>query len=147
MTTLLLGINNLEFKNTTHKMHNSIYSGIDIFSKTNQYDIAYGIGFDITGLGTTGQSSLNYTMASQLKLGYSFYYILQYPVHIKAELGYGATRFYDKNYWGSQYGISIDVRVYKDIGIGIKYKHVNTGVNQTSYSSYDTDILFLQMSF
>lgn len=147
MTNISLGLNSVKFKDGTIKDNHSVYASIDAFTKTNKYNIAYGLGFDINALGTAGQSSLNYTLASQLKLGYSLYAMIKYPIHIKTEVGYGVTRFYDRNYWGSQYAISLDANIYENIGIGIKYKYVNTGINLSSYSSYNTNILFLQMSF
>jgi len=113
-------------------------------------DIYIGIGADvlaIEGPASSSASNGNYTLAGQLKVGYSLENLINWGVHLKAEYGYGITRFGDKNYNGSQYGFSVDSRIYKNLGAGYKYKSVNTGIDSSVFDTYTTNIFFVELTF
>lgn len=97
-----------------------------------------GIGADFVGI--DGYSSRtepyrNYTLGGQLKIGYSLASLIHWNVNLKAEGGYGVTRYTSTNNWGSQYGASIDTKIYSSFGVGYKYKHVNMGIGNASYTA------------
>jgi hypothetical protein len=106
------------------------YAGMDFFMPIVIDGVAVGVGFDIVGLGSsvTPQGSLDsYTMGAQVKAAYSLKNLIHWNANIKGEVGYGVTRLNSLNESGVQYGVGVGVQVYKDFGIGYKYKVIDTG--------------------
>jgi len=106
-----------------------------------------GIGVDIVGIdgyASATESYGNYTLGGQLKIGYSLASLIHWNVNLKAEGGYGVTRYSSTNNWGSQYGASIDTKIYSSLGVGYKYKHVNMGIGNASYNA---NIFYAEIMF
>ncbi len=105
-----------------------LYFGADFMVPSDSFSI--GIGFDNVGLyGGNGATNTygNYTLGGQVKLGYSFKSLINYPIVIKADVGYGVTQYYKNNYYGTQYGINLEGKLYKLLGAGVGYKSIDTG--------------------
>lgn len=97
-----------------------------------------GIGIDIVGIDgyvAYDETYGNYTLGGQLKIGYSLESLIHWDVNLKAGYGYGVTRYASTNNWGSQYEAGAETRVYKSLGVGYKYKHVNMGIGSASYNA------------
>jgi hypothetical protein len=106
------------------------YAGMDFFMPIVIDGLAVGVGADVVGLGSsmTPQGSLNsYTMGAQIKAAYSLKNLIHWNANIKGEVGYGVTRLNSLNESGVQYGVGASVQIYKDFGIGYKYKIIDTG--------------------
>jgi len=137
------GVNTISYSGDIQQK-SSAYLGLDVIPKLSDSNFGIGVGADINWLGSAGKSTGNYTMGCHVSLAYSFYETLGYPVHIKAISGYGVSRFYDKNYWGFQYGAYIDMPIYKNIGVGGGYKYVNIGHPLTE--SYGATLLYINIT-
>jgi hypothetical protein len=107
------------------------YFGADFFLPVTLDNIGVGVGFDMMrigdSIGSQGTSD-SYTMGAQLKVAYSLKDIVRWNANIKAELGYGLTYLGNTDETGMQYGIGANVQVYKNFGVGYKYKVVDTGI-------------------
>jgi hypothetical protein len=66
-------------------------------------------------------------MGAQIKGAYSLKNLIHWDANIKGEVGYGVTRLNTVNEYGMQYGVGASVQIYKDFGIGYKYKVIDTG--------------------
>ena len=147
MSNLEIGAGAAQYNGVTGS--SKLYMGGSLMAPIYQ-DIYVGVGADILsieGPASSNYSNGSYTLAAQLKLGYSLENLLNWGVHLKAEYGYGVTRFGDTNYTGSQYGFSIDSEIYKNFGVGYKYKSVNTGIDNSAFDSYTSNILFAEITF
>ena len=106
-----------------------------------------GAGMDLIGIdgyASANETYGNYTLGGELKIGYSLQSLIHWNVNLKAEVGYGVTRYSSTNNWGSQYGASIDTEIYSNFGVGYKYKHVNMGIGS---ASYNTNIFYVAVMF
>jgi len=152
MSSVSMGLGSVRFGGDVDSS-STLHLKADGFSKVSDYGLAYGLGIDLVTLSSSNSTSSykknsngNYTLGLQFKLGYSLYSLINYPVHIKVEAGYGVTRFNDENKYGAQFGTSLDVAVYKDYSVGIAYKQVSTGVSGSVYDIYTSNIVFIQKS-
>lgn len=105
-----------------------------------------GAGFDFVGIDGYSANELfgNYTLGAQLKIGYSLESLINWRVNLKAGYGYGVTRYASTNNGGSQYEMGIDSKLYKTLGVGYKYKHVDMGIGN---ASYDANIVYAELMF
>ncbi|MDD3475391.1 MAG: hypothetical protein PHI38_00835 [Sulfurimonas sp.] len=121
----------------------NLYFGADFIIPSN--DFSFGVGFDIVGLDGGGGSTDtygNYTLGGQLKVAYSLKSLIDLPVILKADVGYGVTRFYKENYWGYQYGTNLEVKLYKNFGAGVGYKMIDT---DTVLGKTDNYLVYLSL--
>lgn len=151
MSSIQLGVTKAIY-NGGNTGDSKIYFGTDLMVPlaTDTSAFYFGVGFDlvaIDGVSSTSSTYGNYTLGAQAKVGYSLAPLIGWNVNLKADVGYGVTRWISSNYWGAQYSASIDTEVYNGWGIGYKYKHVNTGISGNIFDSYNTNIFFLEKTF
>ncbi|MFT7005383.1 MAG: hypothetical protein ACJAWW_002757, partial [Sulfurimonas sp.] len=153
MSSIEFGLTKTDYNNDDLYTGNSkVYfgAGIMIPLATDASALHVGVGFDLVGLdGYSSSSSTygNYTLGAQVKIGYALAPVINWNVNLKADIGYGVTRWISSNYFGLQYSASIDAEIYNGFGIGYKYKHVNTGIGRNTFNSYNTNIFFLEKIF
>lgn len=150
MSSLMLGVSKADYS-AKESGDSKPYIGVDLMtSLAKSESFHFGVGFDLVGIdGISSSSSTygNYTLGGGLKVGYSLASLINWNVNLKADLGYGVTRWESSNYWGLQYSASLDAEIYKGWGIGYKYKHVEADVDKNSFDSYSANIFFIQKMF
>jgi len=132
----------------TNKSDTNMYFGADAFIPLAfNEDVHLGIGFDVISLGgaTTNNSNGSYSSGLQLKAAYSLESFIKWKANIKAELGYGVTRLDTTNKWGAQYALSGEFQLYKNLGIGYKYKVIDSGFNNVG--NIKTHITYLKYAW
>jgi hypothetical protein len=153
MSSIELGFTKADYSNNSINTESSkVYlgAGLMVPLRTQKSALHVGIGFDLIGLdGYSSKSSTygNYTLGVQAKVGYALAPIINWNVNLKADIGYGVTRWISSNYFGFQYSASIDAEIYDGFGIGYKYKYVNTDIGKNIFNSYNTNIFFLEKIF
>ena len=116
------------------KENTGYYSGIDVFQELKNFS-GFGLGFgaDInifpTQMDGISYGNSAYTMATQLKVGYSFNPKFAIPLRLKASYGYGVSRIVNENGWGTQYDLAIEYNIYSNYGVAYKYKSANANLN------------------
>jgi len=100
----------------------NIYMHLDIIPRKSTSNFGYGAGIDYMSLGDVvnynarysdrNKAQRNYVLGLQLKAGYTLNSLIGYPVDLKAGVGYGVTRLIDTNFFGMQYEVSVDVKIY-----------------------------------
>ena len=140
ITNVKLGIaqSNTQLENET----DNLYFGADLMFDSKGF--SFGIGFDYIGLQSNRNSSSNYIAAPQIKVGYNLEELTTLPILLKADVGYGVTRYEDENHWQAQYGGSIEIKLYKGLGAGIGYKYVDT---DTRLGEVDNTMAYLSLFF
>ena len=150
MSSVFLGMSSVEF-DIENDADNGVYFGADGFMYTQIEGLAVGVGGDYTGFNLPKyrytNNSDDYTLAMQLKLGYSFEGLISWPVQLKTSLGYGVSRMYAENSWGYQYDVSLESKVYKSFGVGVKYKYVDTGSDIALLEDYTAVIGYARITF
>lgn len=112
---------------SSNEQSTNVYFGADFMAPSEAF--SFGVGFDIVGLDGGGGSTNsygNYTLGGQIKVAYSLKSLINLPLVLKADAGYGVTQFYKKNYWGYQYGANLETKLYKSLGVGVGYKKIDT---------------------
>jgi len=108
--------------------HDKLYFGADWMIPSSKFSL--GLGFDFVGMNSGGSQEINangnYTLGVQMKAGYNFNELTGLPIALKSGLGYGVTQYYKNNYYGLQYDLSLETKLYKDIGAGVSYKRIDT---------------------
>jgi len=125
-----------------------LYIGVDSFLPLVVEGLAVGWGADVVSIGNsvnTQGSASNYTMAGQIKLGYSLKHLINWNVNLIAEGGYGLTHIVNTNNAGAQYGAGVNVQVYKHLSVGYQYKSIDTGF--AGLDNLDTHIGYAQWSW
>lgn len=116
-----------------------VYNGID-FMSTNSSGFGIGVGFDInywhpdSMQGATGGYSA-YTMGATAKVGYTLQNHYDIPLKLKAGVGYGVMDVTVHDGWGMQYEASAEYLLYKNLGLGIKYKSSKTDMLDTTITN------------
>ncbi|MDY0117743.1 MAG: hypothetical protein RBR59_09215 [Sulfurimonadaceae bacterium] len=92
--------------------------------------ISMGIGFDFIGYEGAKKATQTYgsaySMGAGVKVGYNLEPLIVLPLHLKAGVGYGVAHYDTINDWGLQYDASMEMNVYKKLGVGVSYKVVQT---------------------
>lgn len=150
MSSLMLGVTKADY-NGANTGDSKIYIGGDLMIPLAISEALYfGLGFDLVGLdgvSSSGSTYGNYTLGAQVKVGYCLAWLINWNVNLKADLGYGVTRWESSNYWGTQYSASVDAEIYNGWGVGYKYKHVESDINGNLFDSYSANIFFIQKMF
>ena len=125
-----------------------VYVGFDGFTEPAK-GFAIGIGGDVNTFKTQtnglAKGNSAYTMGAQLKAGYTFKEEFDIPLRLKAGYGYGVSRIIDENAWGTQYDLAIEYSIYKNYGIGYKYKSTNADLNSKDIN-IKASMLYLSIS-
>lgn len=100
-------------------------------------EISIGIGFDFVGYEGAKKATQtygnSYSLGAEFKVGYNLKSLIILPIHLKAGIGYGVTRYDASNDWGIVYDAAIEIHIYKRLGIGTSYK-----VSQTNTLNEDS---------
>ena len=148
MSSLSIGLSSFSNEGDYVDIDDGLYLGVDLMTNTKTNDFSFGIGFDLMTFQVNrdyNNNSSDYSMGIQLKVGYNLKELTTLPIKLKAEYGYGVTRFIDENYGGVQYGYAIEGQLYKSFGIGAKYKYVDVGAEYLE--DYDSTTGYIYFSF
>jgi hypothetical protein len=108
--------------------NDKLYFGADWMMPSSKFTL--GLGFDFVGIQSGGSRETNangnYTLGTQMKAGYNFNELVGFPVALKSGIGYGVTQYYKDNYYGWQYDIGLEAKLYKVLGAGVSYKRIDT---------------------
>lgn len=138
----MAGVNNKHINES-----NSLYMGVDGLVNTSISGLYVGVGADYVGIDLPYSSNPNYTLGVQAKIGYSLKNNTGIPLCIKADVGYGVSRLYDENSYGSQHSLAAEVSIYNGIGVGVKYKYVDTGSDLFFIKNYKSNMLYVKFGF
>lgn len=104
------------------------YGALDIMTDDKRTPVSIGLGFDVNGFVTdksgSGAGSGAYTMGITGKLGLNFEPLMSLPLVVQAGAGYGLFDIGVHTHTGPQYEASADIGLYRNLGIGAKYKLV-----------------------
>jgi hypothetical protein len=113
--------------------NNGLYMNYDIMGGSYKSPYSLGVGLDMNIFdseiyynSSNYKNYSSYIMGVVGKIGYSFKDNYGIPINIKTGIGYGSYITVINKNFGPLYETSIDMELYKNIGIGIKYNILNT---------------------
>ncbi|MGZ8546026.1 MAG: hypothetical protein ACXWVU_01405 [Sulfuricurvum sp.] len=116
------------------------YNGIDMM-KTLLSGFGFGAGFDLNVWDApfqNGTDNTMYSMGGTARLGYTFQNSYNFPLKLKAGIGYGIIKSVEDSGWGMQYEVGGEYFLYKSLGIGVKYKYAQADLLGTTFKNDST---------
>lgn len=134
--------------NRTEEKVGGFYNGVDLMG-TSSSGLGAGIGFDMNIWNPKTPDSISegtsiYTMGISTKLGYTFQNHYNIPLKLKAGIGYGLMDSMDHDGWGIQYEAGAEYLLYKNLGIGIKYKYAQADMLSTTIKN-DSVVYYIML--
>ena len=116
MSGIYVGVTKAKYSNSVDGKTKP-YFGIDFMGSIDTLSPSFflGVGFDLVGIDgvvTSSDTYGNYTLSPQLKVGYSLSELVGWNINLKADYGYGVSRWEQKNYWGSQYSAALEIKLF-----------------------------------
>ena len=135
---------------TTNEPSNrgGLYNGVDFFS-TSSSGLWIGAGFDLNIWNAPAQNTHEYmifSMGVTAKLGYTFHSQYNFPLKLKAGVGYGIIKSVDDSGSGMQYEAGGEYLLYKSLGIGVKYKYAEAELLGSTFKN-DSTIVYMMFGY
>jgi hypothetical protein len=141
--------NSVQANSITRPDEAGVYVNVD-FMGVNSSGFGLGAGFDINAWNGSayghGGNSQEYTMAGTLKAGYTFQNQFNIPLKLKAGVGYGYMRNIVDSGWGMHYEGGGEFLIYKNLGLGAKYKYAEADMMGTTIKN-DSTIFFMMFGY
>lgn len=141
--------NSVQSGNTGSADTAGAYMGID-FMKVGNSGLGIGVGFDINALDGSGKGasggSAEYTISANAKIGYTFQNRFNIPLKLKAGVGYGYMENVLDSGWGTHYEGGAEYLLYKNLGVGAKYKYAEADMMGTTLKN-DSVIYYMMFGY
>lgn len=145
ISTFSVGLSNA--KSASIQTKNNMYLEINTLVKTKLKHLYVGVALNYIGWNLEGSINPDYTLSPNIIIGYKPKGSFGSKILIRTGYGYGVSRMYNKNSYGQQYGIGLQVDIYKNIGAGINFKKVYTGAKYPLPKTYNAQSIYMAIKF
>lgn len=126
-----------------------VYMNVD-FMSVGSSGFGLGAGFDLNAWNGRGagqySTTTEMTLAGTIKAGYTFQNQFNIPLKLKTGVGYGYMKNVIDSGWGLNYEMGGEFLLYKNLGLGAKYKYAEADIMGTTVKNGST-IFFMTFGY